>query len=87
MDLVVEKFEKEIDKNVGSDGSENDAASMASDKSSDYLDPDLGKIEVPEASYLPKIIKYAFEYSGSDYSPLKLAPKAPNLRREPEPDY
>ena len=83
--IVVDKFEKEMQKNTESDDS--DRESLPSDKSSDYLDPDLGKIEVPDASYLPKIIKYSFEYQAPDYSPLKLAPKAPNPRMEPEPDY
>ena len=62
MDLVVEKFELEMEKKYESDQSEKNADSLKSDQSSDYLDPDLGKFDVPESSYLPKIIKYAFEY-------------------------
>ena len=51
-----------MEKKYESDQSENNVDSLKSDQSSDYLDPDLGKFDVPESSYLPKIIKYAFEY-------------------------
>ena len=87
MELVVEKFELEMEKKSDSNQSENNLDSLKSDHSSDYLDPDLGKFDAPESSYLPTIIKYAFEYQSPSYSPLKLAPRAPNQRMEPEPVF
>lgn len=87
MDLVVEKFELEMEKKTESEQSDYNIESLESDHSSNYLDPDLGKLDVPESDYLPSIIKYAFEYQSSSYSPLKLAPKAPNQRMEPEPPF
>lgn len=87
MDLVVEKFELEMEKKTESEQSDYNIESLESEHSSDYLDPNLGKLDAPESSYLPKIIKYAFEYQSPSYSPLKLAPKAPNQRMEPDPAF
>ena len=55
---------------------------ISSSESSTYMDPDVGKIELGPAKYLPAVLRAGYEYDAATYSPLKSNSKAPNARLE-----